>query len=83
MWASIPICFWPAAWLSYWLLGAATATAARLPMTLAPLGPQRLRTPLLKLHVSTQRLNPHAGLRKPYEMRALRLIPAPRDSEAS
>ena len=83
MWSRIPICFWPAAWLSLWLAGAATATAYRLPTMLAPLAPQRLRTPLLRLHVSMQRLNPHAGLRKPYEMRALRLIPAPHDSEAS
>ncbi len=64
MW-SIPICFWPAAWLSLWWAGAATATAYRLPQALAPLAPQRLRTPLLRLHVSTQRLNPHAGLKSP------------------
>lgn len=83
MWASIPICFWPAAWLSSWLLGAATATAARLPTMLAPLAPQRLRTPLLRLHVSTLKPNPRAGLKKPYEMRALRLIPAPHDSGAN
>ena len=83
MWSRIPICFWPSVWLASWLLGAATATAYRLPMTLAPLAPHRLRTPLLSLHASTLRLNPRAGLRKPYEMRALRLIPAPRDSEAS
>lgn len=80
MWSRLPIAYWPLAWLSLWLAGAATATAYRLPTMLAP---QRLRTPLLKLHVSTQRLNPHAGLRKPYEMRGLRLIPAPRDSEAN
>ena len=83
MWSRIPIFCWPSVWLASWLLGAATATAYRLPMTLAPLGPHRLRSPLLSLHVSTQRLNPHAGLKKPYEMRALRLIPAPHDSEAS
>ena len=83
MWASIPICFWPSVWLSSWLLGAATTTAYRLPALIAPLGPQRLRTPLLSLHVSTLKPNPHAGLRKPYEMRALRLIPAPHDSKGS
>jgi len=65
MWASIPICFWPAAWLSLWLAGAATATAARLPTMLVPLAPHRLRTPLLSLHVSTLKPNPHAGLTKP------------------
>ena len=83
MWSRIPICFWPSVWLASWLLGAATATAYRLPTTLAPLAPHRLRTPLLSLHVSTLKPSPHAGLRPHYEMRALRLIPAPRDSEAS
>lgn len=63
MWSRIPICFWPSVWLASWLLGVATATAYRLPQTLAPRGPHRLRTPLLSLHVSTQRLNPHAGLK--------------------
>ena len=83
MWSRIPICCWSSVWFSLWWAGAATATAYRLPQTLAPLAPHRLRTPLLSLHVSTQRLNPHAGLRKPYEMRALRLIPAPHDSRDS
>lgn len=83
MWSRIPIFCWPSVWLASWLLGAATATAYRLPMMLAPLAPYRLRTPLLSLHAQTLRLNPHAGLRKPYEMRALRLIPAPHDSKAS
>ena len=83
MWSRIPIFFWPSVWLASWLLGAATATAYRLPTMLVPLAPHRLRTPLLSLHVSTLKPNPHAGLKKPYEMRALRLIPAPRDSEAS
>ena len=83
MWSRIPICLWPAAWLSLWWAGAATATAYRLPMMRAPRALPRLRTPLLRLHVSTLKPNPHAGLRPHYEMRALRLIPAPRDSEAS
>lgn len=65
MWASIPICLWPSVWLSSWLLGAATATAARLPTMLAPLAPQRLRTPLLSLHVSTLKPSPRAGLTRP------------------
>ena len=64
MWPRIPICFWPSVWLSAWWVGAATATAYRLPMTLAPLAPHRLRTPLLSLHASTLRLNPRAGLIK-------------------
>lgn len=83
MWSRIPIFCWPSGWLASWLLGAATATAYRLPTTLVPLGPHRLRTPLLSLHVSTLKLNPHAGLKKPYAMRALRLIPAQHDSEAN
>ena len=83
MWSQIPTAYWPLGWLSLWWAGAATATAHRLPTTLAPLAPHRLRTPLLSLHVSTRKLNPHAGLKKPYEMRALRLIPAPRDSGAN
>ena len=65
MWSRIPICFWPSVWLASWLLGAATATAYRLPTTLAPLGPHRLRTPLLRLHASNLRLNPHAGQKSP------------------
>ena len=64
MWSRLPIVFWPAAWLSLWWAGAATATAHRLPMTLAPLGPHRLRTPLLSLHVSTLKPSPRAGLTK-------------------
>lgn len=46
MWSRLPIVFWPQFWLSAWLLGAATATAYRLPTTLAPLAPHRLPTPL-------------------------------------
>ena len=65
MWSRIPICLWPAAWFSLWWAGAATATAYRLPMTLAPLAPHRLRTPLLSLHVSTLKPSPRAGLTRP------------------
>ena len=83
MWSRIPICFWPSVWLASWLLGAATATAYRLPQTLVPLVPHRLRTPLLSLHVSTLQLNPPGRLKKPSEMRALRRIPAPRASVAN
>lgn len=64
MWSRVPMFCWPTIWLSAWLAGAATATAYRLPMTLAPLAPHRLRTPLLSLHASTLKLNPHAGLIK-------------------
>ncbi len=62
MWSRIPICCWPAVWLSVWLAGAATATVYRLPMTRAPRAPHRLRTPLLSLHVSMLRPSPRAGL---------------------
>ena len=67
MWASIPICLWPSVWCSAWLVGLATTTAYRLPVLIAPLGPQRLRTPLLSLHVSTLKPSPRAGLTRPSE----------------
>lgn len=82
MW-SIHMFFWPQAWLSSWLLGAAITTASRLPRMPVLRDPPKLRTPLLSLHVCTLRPNPHAGLKKPYEMRALRLIPAKPDCEAN
>ena len=62
MWSRIPLCFWPPVWLSLWWAGAATATAYRLPMMRAPLALPRLRTPLLRLHVSTLKPSPRAGL---------------------
>ena len=65
MWSRIPIFCWPSVWLASWLLGAATATAYRLPQTLVPLAPHRLRTPLLSLHVSTLKPSPRAGLTRP------------------
>ena len=83
MWARIPICFWPSVWLASWLLGAATATAYRLPMTLAPLAPHRLRTPLLSLHVSTLKPSPRAGLTKPHEWLRPRLRVVSLDSEGN
>ena len=66
MWSRIPIFCWPSAWLASWLLGAATTMAYRLPTTLVPLAPHRLRTPLLSLHVSTLKPSPHAGLTRPH-----------------
>lgn len=83
MWSRLPIACLPLARLSFWLAGAATATAYRLPMMRAPHALPTLRTPLLSLHAQTLKLNPHAGLKKPYEMRALRLIPAKPDCEAN
>ena len=64
MWSRIPIFCWPSVWLASWLLGAATATAYRLPTMPVPLAPHRLRTPLLSLHVSTLKPSPRAGLTK-------------------
>jgi len=52
-------------WCSAWLAGLATTTAYRLPALIAPRGLPRLRTPLLSLHASNLRLNPHAGLKSP------------------
>lgn len=76
MWSRIPICCWPSVWLSLWWAGAATATAYRLRPTLAPHALPTLRTPLLSLHAQTLRLNPHAGLKPPYNMHRppLRLV---------
>ena len=65
MWSRIPIFCWPSVWLASWLLGAATATAYRLPVMRAPIALPRLRTPLLSLHVSTLKPSPHAGLTRP------------------
>ena len=83
MWSRIPICFWPAAWLSLWLAGAATATAYRLPPMPVPLAPHRLRTPLLSLHVSTLKPSPHAGLTRPNEWLRPRLRVVSPDSGGS
>ena len=76
MWSRLPIVFWPQFWLSAWLLGAATATAYRLRPTPAPHALPTLRTPLLSLHAQTLKLNPHAGLKPPYNMHRppLRLV---------
>ena len=65
MWPRIPIFCWPSVWLASWLLGAATATARRLPAPLAPQTRPAWRTPLLKLHVQTLRPSPRAGLARP------------------
>ena len=42
--------------------------AYRLPQTLVPLAPHRLRTPLLSLHVSTLKPSPRASLRPPLHL---------------
>lgn len=83
MWSRLPIVFWPQFWLSAWLLGAATAMAYRLPTTLAPLAPYRLRPPLLSLRAQTLKLNPHAGPIKPCRWLRPHLHLVKRDSEAS
>ena len=64
MW-SIPICFWPAAWLPLWWAGAAITTASRLPRMPVLREPPKLRTPLLSLHAQTLKLNPRVGQIRP------------------
>ena len=70
------IAFLPLWWLSQWQLGAFTTSAARLAAMTVPRALPTLRTPLLSLHAQTLKLNPHAGLRKPYTMHRppLRLV---------
>ena len=72
------IVFLPLWWLSQWQLGAFTTSAARLAAMAVPRASPLLRTPLLSLHVQTQRLNPTAGKRPPYSMHKtpLRLVRA-------
>ena len=61
-----PLIVWlPLWWLSQWQLGAFTTSAARLAAMTVPRELPKLRTPLLSLHVSTRKLNPCAGNRKP------------------
>ena len=72
-----PLIAWlPLWWLSQWQLGAFTTSAARLAAMTVPRALPTLRTPLLSLHAQTLKLNPNAGLRKPYSMHRppLRLV---------
>lgn len=57
-------CAWVCGWGTGWLQGRARAANSlwREPTC-------RIRTPLLRLQVSLLKPNPHAGQRKPYEMR--------------
>lgn len=63
---------WAAGWATGWQMGAARATNSLLPSHTL-----RIRTPLLSLHVSTLKPNPHAGQSEPYAMQGgpLRLVP--------
>ena len=61
--------YWPPVWWAQYLAGLATASA----LAWSGLGPQRLRTPLLQLHVATLRTRGDAGKRLPYAMRLPRL----------
>lgn len=67
------ICF--SSWLLFPLCLAASATAMASTLNAAALRSLNARpsTPLLKLHVQTLRLNPNAGQRPRYVMRAPRL----------
>lgn len=70
---------YPSWWLLSWAAGLATGWqmgAARRANLLSPAHTLRIRTPLLRLHVSTLRLNQSAGVLKPYAMKGgpLRLV---------
>lgn len=70
---------YPCWWACSWAAGLATGWqmgAARAANSLLRARTPRIRTPLLRLSVSTLRLNPNAGQRKPYAMRGgpLRLV---------
>lgn len=74
--------FWSSWLLPLRYLAAATGLAqawsqdAALRLNSIPQQPMRRRgSPILRLHVQTLRLNPHAGKRQRYAMRALRLVP--------
>lgn len=49
--------FWAAGWATGWLQG-----SARNASMLSQLPTPKMRTPVLRLHVETSRLNPHARL---------------------
>lgn len=71
--------FYPSWWLLSWAAGWATGWqmgAARAKSSLLPAHTLRIRTPLLRLSVSTLRLNPSAEPRRPYAMKGghLRLV---------
>lgn len=54
---------WPAAWVAFWMLGASTAIAKQIETAHRRRPVLRIRTPLLTLHVSTLRIDQHAGQR--------------------
>lgn len=71
--------YWLLSWAAGWATGWATGWQqgiARHASSLSRAPMPRIRTPLLRLHVATLRLNPTAGQRRPYEMRGghLRLV---------
>jgi hypothetical protein len=53
-------------------------SAAVLPLTC-----KRPSSSLIRLHIKTLKLNPHAGLRQPYEMQGRPLHLVPQSSKAS
>lgn len=61
---SLWACAWVAGWVTGYQMGAARAISS-----LSPKHASKLRTPLLRLHVSMLKPNPNAGLPKPYAMR--------------
>lgn len=69
----VPIYCLPSLLASWWLVGAATAMASTLNAVAMPWRCSTPSSPLLRLHVQTLRLNPHAGRRPRYAMRHLPL----------
>lgn len=71
-----PTCIWcwPACWAVQLLAASAIAMGSTLNAGVPPSSSSRRSSPLLTLHIGTLRLNPLAGQRPRYEMRAVRLV---------
>ena len=73
------LCLFPPLWLLHWGLGLVTGWQmglAHATSSLSQTPTLRIRTPLLRLHVSTLKPSPSAGKHKPYTMQGghLRLV---------
>ncbi len=82
MWSKSLSPLLPLYWWSEYLSGVAMSWAVRMapPESLRSHGPMPvIRTPLLRLCVETLKPNPHAGQRKPCEMKGGRLHLVPHD----
>jgi hypothetical protein len=78
-----PTYLWSPFWFPCYLLGLATATASMWSAAVLPLTCKRPSSSLIRLHIKTLKLNPHAGLRQPYEMQGRPLHLVPQSSKAS